>query len=120
MIADDSFDITEYFPTLVNVVKAYGWNITITEKEKTKETNIQSAFLKGNTKEHLLQFYTDSNISKEAGNETITIKLEVDINPPRFAASERKYRLLPAPYEVNLNNVRSLFTGKIHAVICRA
>ena len=29
------------------------------EKEKTKESTIRSAFLKGNTKEHLLLFYAD-------------------------------------------------------------
>ena len=120
MTADDSFDLTEYFPTIEKEVKAYGLNIKITEKEKTKETNIQSAFLKGNTKEHLLLFYADNDIAGVARNEKIKIKFEVDINPPRFATFEHKYRLLPAPYEVNLYDVPSLFAGKIHAVICRA
>lgn len=120
MDADENFDLTEYFPTLEKEVKAYGLNIIITEREKTKDTNIQSAFLKGNTKEHLLLFYADSAITGVAVNETIKIKFEVDIHPPRFAAFEHKYRLLPAPYEVNLYDVPSLFAGKIHAVICRA
>ena len=120
MTADDSFDLTEYFPTLEKEVKAYGLNIKITEKEKTKESNIQSAFLKGNTREHLLLFYADNDIIGVPGNETIKIKFEVDINPPRFATFEHKYRLLPAPYEVKLYDVSSLFAGKIHAVICRA
>ncbi len=120
MSADDSFDLTEYFPTLEKEVRAYGLNIKITDKEKTKETNIQSAFLKGNTKEHLLLFYAGNDIARVAGNETIKIKFEVDVNPPRFATFEHKYRLLPAPYEVNLYDIPSLFAGKIHAVICRA
>ncbi|MGI6279209.1 MAG: nucleotidyl transferase AbiEii/AbiGii toxin family protein [Acutalibacteraceae bacterium] len=120
MAADKSFDLSEYFPTLEREVKAFGLNIKIAEKEKLKETNIQSAFLKGNTKEHLLLFYADNNITGVAGNETIKIKFEVDVNPPGFAGFEHKYRLLPAPYEVNLYDLPSLFAGKIHAVICRA
>ena len=117
---DETFNIKEYFPTLEREVNAYGLNMTITEKEKTKETNIQSAFLKGNTKEHLLMFYSDSAIPGVAINEAVKIKFEVDINPPDFATFEHKYRLLPVPYEIKLYDVPSLFAGKIHAVICRA
>lgn len=117
---DEDFDLTMYFPTLEKEVRAYGLNIEITEKKKTKETNIQSAFLKGNTKEHLLLFYADNDISGVAVNEAVKIKFEVDINPPDFATFEHKYRLLPAPYEIKLYDVPSLFAGKIHAVICRA
>lgn len=117
---DGTFDLSSYFPILEKEVRAYGLNIEITKKEKTKETNIQSAFLKGNTKEHLLLFYADNAISGVTANELIKIKFEVDVNPPPFANFESKYRLLPAPYEVRLYDVPSLFAGKIHAVICRA
>ncbi len=117
--ADEYFDLKEFFPTLEKEVKAYGMNMKITEKAKTKETNIQSAFLKGNTKEHLLMFYVDNAISDVAVNEAVKIKFEVDINPPSYATFEHKYRLLPVPYEIKLYDVPSLFAGKIHAVICR-
>lgn len=118
--ADEDFDLKEYFPILEKEVKAYGLNVTISEKEKTKESQILSAFLKGNTKEHLLIFYADNVMgSGVAANEVVKIKFEVDINPPPFATFEHKYRLLPVPYEVRLYDVPSLFAGKIHAVICR-
>lgn len=45
------FDLTAYFPVLEKEVKAFGLNVEIQEKEKTKESTIRSAFLKGNTKE---------------------------------------------------------------------
>ena len=48
------------------------------------------------------------------------VQFEVDTNPPQYARFEHKYRLLPAPYEINLYDASSLFAGKIHAVICRA
>lgn len=119
--ADLNFDLASYFPMLEKEVKAFGLNLEIPEKEKTKEGTIRSAFLMGNTKEHLLLFYADENAAGSvAKNETVKIKFEVDINPPAFATFEHKYRLLPVPYEVRLYDVPSLFAGKIHAVLCRA
>ena len=119
--ADPDFDLTVYFPVLEKEVRAFGLHVTIQEKEKTKESNIRSAFLKGNTKEHLLLFYADENLAGSvARSEVVKIKFKVDINPPEYADFEHKYRLLPTPYEVNLYDVPSLFAGKIHAVLCRA
>ena len=119
--ADPDFDLTVYFPVLEKEVRAFGLHVTIQEKEKTKESNIRSAFLKGNTKEHLLLFYADEDLAGSvARSELIKIKFEVDINPPEYAGFEHKYRLLPTPYEVNLYDMPSLFAGKIHAVLCRA
>ena len=114
------FDLCSYFPVLEKEVKAFGLNVEIQEKEKTKDSNIRSAFLKGNTKEHLLLFYADErDVGSVAKNEVVKIKFEVDTNPPAFATYEHKYRLLPVPYEIRLYDMPSLFAGKIHAVICR-
>lgn len=119
--ADLSFDLTEYFPVLEKEVRSFGLKVDIVEKEKTKDSHIRSAFMKGNTKEHLLLFYADEQTARNvARSEVIKIKFEVDVNPPRYAGFERKYRLLPAPYEVNMYDMPSLFAGKIHAVLVRA
>ena len=121
LAADPDFDLAAYFPVLEKEVRAFGLRVTIQEKEKTKESTIRSAFLKGNTKEHLLLFYADENLAGSvARSEVIKIKFEVDINPPEYAGFEHKYRLLPTPYEVKLYDMPSLFAGKIHAVLCRA
>jgi len=118
---DPTFDLPAYFPTLRKEVASYGLNVEISEKEKTKESAIQSAFLKGNTKEHLLLFYaSDPAAAGIPGSEKIKIKFEVDTNPPAGASFDHKYRLLPAPYEITLYDMPSLFAGKAHAVICRA
>lgn len=118
---DREFDLASFFPVLEKEVKSFGFTVSISEKEKTQQSTIRSAFLKANTKEHLLMFYPDE---KRAGTvprtELIKIKFEVDVNPPRYASFERKYRLRPSPYEVQLYDVPSLFAGKIHAVICRS
>ena len=44
--ADLDFDLSVYFPVLEKEVRAFGLHVTIQEKEKTKESNIRSAFLK--------------------------------------------------------------------------
>ena len=114
------FDLCSYFPVLEKEVKAFGLNVEIQEKQKTKDSNIRSAFLKGNTKEYLLLFYADERLVGTVDkNEVVKIKFEVDTNPPAFATYEHKYRLLPVPYEIRLYDMPSLFAGKIHAVICR-
>ena len=120
MHSDETFTLADYFSVLQDEVNSFGLQVVIEEKDKTHESNIKSAFLKGNTKEHILLFYADSKAADAvAKNEVIKVKFEVDINPPAYATFERKYRLLPAPYEVNMYDIPSLFAGKIHAVICR-
>lgn len=115
-----SFDLTKYFSYIENETKSLGLNFSVTEKIKTFDSNIKSAFLKGNTKEHILTFYEETNdlniINKE---EVIKIKFEVDINPPFGATYETKFNLLPSPYQVKLYDMSSLFAGKIHACLCR-
>lgn len=117
---DPSFDIAKYFPALETEVRSLGLDFTAEEKTKSAESNIKTAFVKGSTKELMLTFYGTSDVTKSISkDELIKIKLEIDINPPPFAMFERKYRLLPYPYEVRLYDLPSLFAGKLHAVICR-
>ena len=118
---DANFDLSSYLPTLEKEVRAYGLNFTTEIKEKTVDSAVKSAFMKGNTKEHILMFYADDRIMPFiAPTKLIKVKFEVDTNPPEYASFERKYRLLPIPYEISLYDMPSLFAGKIHAVICRS
>ena len=114
------FDLTKYFSYIENETKSLGLNFSVSEKAKSFDSNVKSAFLKGNTKEHILTFYEESNdtniINKD---ELISIKFEVDINPPMGATFETKFSLLPSPYQVRLYDMPSLFAGKIHACLCR-
>lgn len=115
-----NFNLTKYFSYIENETKSVGLNFEVKEKIKTRDSNIKSAFLKGNTKEHILTFYensTDANIINK--DEVIKIKFEVDINPPVGATYETKFGLLPSPYQVRLYDMGSLFAGKIHACLCR-
>ena len=48
------------------------------------------------------------------------IKLEVDINPPKYGEYEVKYLLNPIPFSVKLFSESSLFAGKLLDLLCRA
>lgn len=113
------FDLEKYFPILEKEVRSFGMNMQIQIKQKTFDSDVKSAFLKGGTKEHLLLFYPDELLSGVSRDELIKIKFEVDTNPPPKASYETRYQLLPSPYEIQLYDAPSLFAGKIHAVICR-
>lgn len=115
---NNQFELKSYFSGVKAELSSLGLEFSIEEKEKTQASAIKSAFLKGNTKEHILRIYGyDLNINS---NEVIKIKFEVDTNPPPFATFENRYRLLPSPYQVKLYDAESLFAGKLHAVICRS
>lgn len=74
--ANADFNLAAYFPVLEKEVRSFGLNVTITEKEKTKESNVKSAFLKGNTKEHILLFYAGQTITGIADSELIKLNLK--------------------------------------------
>lgn len=120
LVKDKEFDLSKYFPVLKEVVSSYGLDVDIELKNKTKDSYVQSAFLKGDTIEHFLLFYPNDLVEGINKNEKVKIKFEIDTMPPGLATYETKYRLLPTPYGVRLYDESSLFSGKIHAVICRS
>lgn len=113
------FELKPYFSALEKELAAVGLKFSVEEKLKTAQSDIKSAFLKGNTKEHIVSIYDEENTHINP-DEVIKIKFEVDVNPPAYATFENKYRLLPSPYQIKLYDMPSLFAGKVHAVICRA
>jgi predicted nucleotidyltransferase component of viral defense system len=121
LVTDDAFDMSKYFKPISDVLNSLGLNFEVSKKDKALNSNIDSAFIKGNTKETLITIYpSSSDSSLIIHNEKIIIKFEVDVNPPLYANSEIKFRLLPFPYQVRVYDESSLFAGKIHAVIARS
>lgn len=120
LTTDEHFSLEPYYSFIQNTVESLGLRFEIYEKEKQGSSTIKSAFLKGNAKEHYLIFYPNSRLSSliQSG-EKIQIKFEIDLDPPSFASTELKYRLLPYPYQVRIYDKPSLFAGKIHAIIAR-
>lgn len=117
---DKNFDLSQYFEDIQKEVNSCGLNLEIQTKKKSKQSNITSAFLKGDTLEHILIFFPAEKERKyDHLLKGLKIKFEVDINPPDGALYEQKYKLLPSPHIIQLYDKGSLFAGKIHAVLCR-
>lgn len=120
LVSDETFDISKYLKPISEIINSLGLHFEVSKKEKSSESTIDSAFIKGNTKETFMIIYSNPTDSAQIiHNEKIMIKFEIDVNPPKYANTEIKYRLLPFPYQVRIYDKSSLFAGKIHAVLAR-
>lgn len=115
------FDIEAYTSSVRDELAAYGFEVQVERKEKTEDSAVQSAFIKGGTLVHLLKIASlTPPVSGVPPNEQLKIKFEVDTDPPFGASYDVKYQLSPIPYSVRLYDLPSLFAGKLHAVLCRS
>lgn len=116
---DPDFSIKPYFKVVLDEFKSLGLTVSIKEKKKTKESAIDSAFLKAET---IWQEIVLEDIIKETGvrsNKTLKIKLEVDRRPPLHFETEGKLLLRPFSFYVKCFTKPSLFSGKMHALLFR-
>lgn len=117
---EPDFRLETYLAVIEQGLNSYGFEMETQYKPKQNPSNVQSAFLKGNTVIHLMKISAlTPPISGISNTELIKIKIEIDTNPPGGANYEQKFRLLPQPYSVLLYDRPSLFAGKLHALLCR-
>lgn len=117
---DESFNISDYFPYLEKEFLSYGLELKIEMKQKRDDFKVQSAFLKTNTMEMLMNLFPNSDeIKKVIPNQILKVKFEIDVDNPDGGNTEYKYRFFPSPYEVQVFDEETLFAGKIHAILCR-
>ena len=116
----ESFNLEVYFPYVKKELLSYGIDMEIITKDKNEGVEVQTAFAKGNTLTLLMQFFPNDEEARQIiGNQKTKVKFEIDTDNPSGGTTEIKYQLLPAPYEVRVFDESTLFSGKIHAVICR-
>lgn len=119
-VVDDTFSLTPYIESIINVAKSYGIDLNIEVKNKKIKTPIESAFAKLNTYQTFITFNIDENlVSKLHRDELIKVKLEIDCNPPLGFKVESKWITEPELASVSVLNIESLFSGKLHAILCR-
>jgi predicted nucleotidyltransferase component of viral defense system len=116
---NEAFSLEPYFSAIQTEFAALGITVSFQEKEKTKRTAIESAFLKTET------IWTElvlEDILKQTGirsNKSIKIKIEIDRNPPVGFKTEQKLLLRPFSFYVKCYTRPSLFAGKLHALLFR-
>jgi predicted nucleotidyltransferase component of viral defense system len=112
------FDLVPYLEGMKKELSSFGFEMDVTKKTKTAETNILSAFMKANA----IQLYL--TIGEETRginhNAKIQIKLEVDIDPPPHFRVTNQLVTNPTNFYVITLHQSDLFAGKMHAILYRA
>jgi len=118
---DPQFDLSPYENAVVETLSAFGFEASIEIKNKTAQTPIQSAFVKGNTIQHLMTINAPKSIiEKIHRDQAVKIKLEIDTEPPGSFSTENIVRLSPRPFLITAMTLPSLYAGKMHALLCRS
>ncbi len=107
---DAEFSLQPYFKAVIAEFKALGLEVDITTKQKTADSQIESAFLKNNTQVFSLNIRSARKVK---------IKFEVDTLPPLGFATEEKLLLQPFSFYVKCFALADLFAGKLHALLFR-
>jgi hypothetical protein len=114
------FDLARYSAAVEQELAAFGFAVTIEQKQKSAATPVQSAFLKADTVSQLLNIQAGAEIARQIpSGQVIRIKLEIDTDPPGGFATESRYLLQPLPFSVRAYTLPDLFAGKMHALLCR-
>jgi len=117
---NNDFQLDAYLEAVRSEINAFGFEVTINEKKKTQISAIQSAFLKANTREHLVLVEAPLAIQQRAhGRASLKIKFKVDTDPPGQFSTETIQLLTPIPYWIKAYALSDQFSGKISAVLCR-
>lgn len=113
------FTLNKYMDAVVAEFESLGMQVSVREKLKANQTNIESAFLKSETiwKELILEDIIPQNGLDQKAN--ILIKLEVDTKPPLGFETEERLLLKPFSFYVKCFTISDLFAGKMHALLFR-
>ena len=113
------FTLDPFFPAIEAEFDALGFKISIREKKKTLVNSMDSAFLKPDTvwRELVLEGTIPQNGLDQ--KPSVTIKLEVDREPPLGFETEDKLLIKPVSFYVKCFTLPYLFAGKMHALLFR-
>jgi len=117
---DPSFSLQGFGEALAREIQSFGFEVAFESRQKTKESAIESAFLKTNTYRQLVLIEVDQAALRGVHpSKTLKIRLEVDIDPPGGFRTQTHFVLQPIPFSVRVFCLPDLFAGKLHAVLCR-
>ena len=107
---DSEFSLEPYFRGIRDEFSAFGFEVTLSVKEKSIRSELESAFLKKTSSLY------DLNIS---GRKNVKIKFEVDKDPPLGFATEERLLIQPYSFYTKCFALPDLFAGKMHALLFR-
>jgi predicted nucleotidyltransferase component of viral defense system len=114
------FDMLRYSDALQKEIRSFGFDVTVTKREKSARSQVRSAFLKVDTLKHLVDVGTaESILRKIPRGQALKIKIEIDTDPPPGFDTESRFLLQPIPFSVRAFALPDMFAGKMHAILCR-
>jgi hypothetical protein len=121
MVPKPDFKLSAYFAYVEEELRAFGFDVSIVQRPQNKESAIESAFVKMNTRVGFLSLGVPRSIVERLSREQVLkVKFEIDIDPPGDFRTETKYLYAPQVFSVRLFDLPSQFSGKLHAAIARA
>ena len=111
---EPNFTWQPYLEQLVETCKEFGIEPEALDKNHM-DRSVRAALIKDNSIANQLNL---SFINARPGKK-LTIKLEIDSNPPAGSVFERSYLDFPVDFEVCHQDVSSNFSLKTHALLCR-
>lgn len=117
---NQAFSLKPYLEGMIKEFEALGMKVSVVEKDKSKKTNVDSAFLKPDTSWQeltLKEIIPEERIGKILP--AIKIKLEIDKKPPPGFETEEKLLVKPFSFYTKCFSLPDLFAGKMHALLFR-
>jgi len=113
-VPDADFAWAGYLEQLLGGLQEFGLQSEVLDRSRMDQT-VKKALLKDNSVSNQLNlaFYRGPSDQK------LTIKLEIDVSPPKDSGFEYTYLDFPLDFEVCHQDLNSNFALKIHALLCR-
>ncbi len=111
---DPDYSLHNVIPPLLNELQSWGVDVEVVERSKASQA-VKKAFLKTSS------LGAELNLSHPLHRaQKLVIKLEVDTNPPLGANCISSLCEFPLDFYVTTHDLQSMFSGKLHAILCRA
>lgn len=108
-----NFRWAPYQQAIIDVCQQYGISPEIKDKSKAGAV-VQKMFIKDNSIGKILELSFKYYPQKK-----LSIKLEIDINPPLGSNTEMKFLDFPLDFPIEIQDLPSNFANKSHALLCR-
>lgn len=112
-IPDLHFKWEPYMDAIIATCKQYGVHPEVTDKSRVNNT-VKKMFLKDDSIGKII----DLSFVHHPGRK-LTIKFEIDTNPPLGSNFDIKFLEFPLDYSIIAQDLSSSFAGKCHALLCR-
>lgn len=110
---DPTFQWKSYLDQIADTFALFDIEPEVLDRSKANRT-VQKMFLKDNSIGKILNLHFSHHKHKK-----LTVKLEIDTNPPAGANEEMKFLDFPLDYSIYTPDLPSNFAGKCHALLCR-